>query len=292
MPIALNCRRAMSSLCAQITAWLVRSLLASQTRRCGGVDQPGSGDRRGHASEAAGGCPRRVLTNRGVGGHDVGRATERTGLIGPVQHVGGSVVVEQDTRLRILAAAKGALLNAGYAKLSTRGIAEAAGVPLSQIHYHFGSKQNLMLAVLDTENRLRLARQAAMYEADLPLWKQWLQACDFFDDDLESGYVRVLLEMTAAGWSDREIAAAVSVEVRGWFDLLAEVMQRAAQRFGSLSPFTPAELAALAGLPFIGAEALILLGLDDSQVAARSALRKVGELLRVLEEPAKPRRRR
>jgi AcrR family transcriptional regulator len=220
----------------------------------------------------------------------VGRPNER--LIGPVQHVGGSVVVEQDTRLRILAAAKGALLNAGYAKLSTRGIAEAAGVPLSQIHYHFGSKQNLMLAVLDTENRLRLARQAAMYEADLPLWKQWLQACDFFDDDLESGYVRVLLEMTAAGWSDREIAAAVSVEVRGWFDLLAEVMQRAAQRFGSLSPFTPAELAALAGLPFIGAEALILLGLDDSQVAARSALRKVGELLRVLEEPAKPRRRR
>jgi AcrR family transcriptional regulator len=202
------------------------------------------------------------------------------------------VAGEQDTRSQILAAAKGALLDVGYAKLSTRGIAEAAGVPLSQIHYHFGSKQNLMLAVLDSENRLRLGRQAAMYGSDLPLWKQWLQACDFFDDDLESCYVRVLLEMTAAGWSDREIAAAVSAEVRGWFDLLAEVMQRAAQRFGSLSPFTPAELAALAGLPFIGAEALILLGLDESQVAARSALRKVGELLRVVEEPPKPRRRR
>jgi AcrR family transcriptional regulator len=109
------------------------------------------------------------------------------------------MVVEQDTRLRILAAAKGALLDVGYANLSTRGIAQAAGVPLSQIHYHFGSKQNLMLAVLDTENRLRLGRQAAMYKSKLPLWKQWLQACDFFDDDLESGYVRVLMEMTAAG---------------------------------------------------------------------------------------------
>jgi AcrR family transcriptional regulator len=202
------------------------------------------------------------------------------------------VVVEQDTRLRILTAAKGALLDVGYANLSTRGIAEAAGVPLSQIHYHFGSKQNLMLAVLDAENRLRLARQAAMYEADLPLWKQWLQACDFFDDDLESGYVRVLMEMTAAGWSNREIAAAVSAEVRGWFDLLADVGQRAKERFGSLSPFTPEELAALAGLPFIGAEALILVGLDESKIAARSALRKVGELLRLLEEPQQPRRRR
>jgi AcrR family transcriptional regulator len=202
------------------------------------------------------------------------------------------VVVEQDTRLRILTAAKGALLDVGYANLSTRGIAEAAGVPLSQIHYHFGSKQNLMLAVLESENRLRLARQGEMYNADLPLWKQWVQACDFFDDDLESGYVRVLMEMTAAGWSNPEIAAAVSAEVRGWFDLLADVGQRAKQRFGSLSPFTPEELAALAGLPFIGAEALILVGLDESKIAARSALRKVGELLRLLEEPPKPRRRR
>jgi AcrR family transcriptional regulator len=198
------------------------------------------------------------------------------------------MVAEQDTRLRILAAAKDVLMEAGYANLSTRGIAEAAGVPLSQIHYHFGSKQKLMLAVLDTENRARLARQEALFESDKPLWEQWLQACDFFDDDLESGYVRVLMEMTAAGWSNPEIAEAVSAQVQGWFDLLAEVAQRAAKRFGLLSPFTPEELAALAGLPFLGAEAVILLGLNDSKIAGRPALRKIGELLRVLEERPEP----
>ena len=200
------------------------------------------------------------------------------------------MVAEQDTRLRILAAAKGVLMEAGYANLSTRGIAEAAGVPLSQIHYHFGSKQKLMLAVLDMENRARLARQEALFESDKPLWEQWLQACDFFDDDLESGYVRVLMEMTAAGWSNPEIAEAVSAQVQGWFDLLAEVAQRVAKRFGLLSPFTPEELAALAGLPFLGAEAVILLGLDDSKIAGRPALRKIGDLLRVLEE--RPERRK
>jgi len=199
------------------------------------------------------------------------------------------VVAEGDTRLRILAAAKAALLDVGYASLSTRGIAEAAGVPLSQIHYHFGSKQNLMLAVLDIENRQRLARQAAMYRSNLPLWKQWQQACDFFDEDLESGYVRVLMEMTAAGWSNPEIAGAVSTEVQGWFDLLTEVARRAAERFGSLGPFTPEEMAALAGLPFLGTEAVILLGLDESKIAARPALRKIGELLRLVEEPPEPR---
>jgi AcrR family transcriptional regulator len=187
--------------------------------------------------------------------------------------------------MRILAAAKSALLDAGYANLATRGIAEAAGVPLSQIHYHFGSKQKLVLAVLDMENQQRLARQAAMYQSNLPLWKQWQQACDFFDEDLDSGYVRVLMEMTAAGWSNQEIADAVSAEIQGWFDLLAEVAQRAAERFGSLGPFTPQEVAALAGLPFLGAEAVILLGLDESKIAARPALRKIGELLRLVEEP-------
>ena len=142
-----------------------------------------------------------------------------------------------------------------------------------------------MLAVLDMENQQRLVRQAAMYQSNLPLWKQWQQACDFFDEDLESGYVRVLMEMTAAGWSNREIAGAVSTQVQGWFDLLAEVAQRSAERFGSLGPFTPEELAALAGLPFLGAEAVILLGLDESKIAAGPALRKIGELLRMLEEP-------
>ena len=206
--------------------------------------------------------------------------------------MGEPVAGEQDTRSQILGATKAALLEVGYANLSTRRIADAAGVPLSQIHYHFGSKQNLVLALLDMENQQRLARQSAMYDAELPLWKQWQQACDFFDDDLESGYVRVLMEMTAAGWSNPEIARAVSGQMRAWFELLADVAERATQRLGRRSPFTAAELGALAGLPFIGAEAAILLGLDESSVAARSALRKIGELLRTIEEPAKPRRRR
>jgi AcrR family transcriptional regulator len=192
-----------------------------------------------------------------------------------------------ETRAKILAAVRSALLEVGYANLSTRRIAEAAGVPLSQIHYHFGSKQNLVLELLDEENSRRLSRQTAMYESEMPLWKQWLQACDFLEDDLESGYVRVLQEMTAAGWSDPEIARAVGAQLRGWFDLLAQVARRASVRLGNLGPFTPEEVAALAGLPFFGAEEVILLGLDDNAIAARSALRKVGELLRSLEEGTK-----
>ena len=119
------------------------------------------------------------------------------------------MTAEQSTRNSILEAAKEALLENGYAALSTRAIAQRAGVPLSQIHYHFGTKQNLVLEVLAVENRRLLERQTRMYHSEMPFWKQWEQACDFLDDDLASGYVRVLQEMTAAGWADGEIAAAV-----------------------------------------------------------------------------------
>lgn len=189
-----------------------------------------------------------------------------------------------ETRTAILEAARACLLADGYANLSTRRVAEAAGVPLSQIHYHFGSKQALILAVLEAENARLLARQRTMYGGSEPLWQQWDRACDYLDEDIESGYVRVLHEMVAAGWSDAEVAAAVRDYLGGWYRLLAEVAEREAGRLGGLGVFTAAEVAALMGLPFMGAEAAILLGFPDDVLPARSALRKVGRLIRILEE--------
>jgi AcrR family transcriptional regulator len=193
-------------------------------------------------------------------------------------------MVEPGTGSKILRAAKESLLERGYAQLSTRSIAETAGVPLSQIHYHFGSKQDLVLGVLEEENRRLLERQAQMFGYELPLWKRWEQACDYLEEDLDSGYVRVLQEMTAVGWSNQEVAAAVRESLKGWFDLLAEVAGRASERLGGLGPFTASEASVLAGAPFLGVEALILLGFSEEELPMRSALRKVGDLLRGMEE--------
>ena len=86
-----------------------------------------------------------------------------------------------------------------------------------------------------------------MYDSpEMPLWKQWIQACDFFDDDLESGHVVVLLEMTRrrlVGHRDRRRRR--GPELRGWFVLLADVARRAADRFGASGLFTAEELAAV-----------------------------------------------
>jgi len=193
------------------------------------------------------------------------------------------LTAEPKTRASILEAAKQALLDSGYSGLSTRKIAVAAGVPLSQIHYHFGSRQGLVLEVLEEENRKLLERQKGMYSNDMPLWKQWEQACDYLEDDLDSGYVRVLQELMAAGWSNPEIAVAVKTMLHNWYLLLADVAESAADRIGGLGPFTAAEAGFVAGAPFLGAEAMILLGITEEEVPIRSALRKFGEVLRRLE---------
>ena len=136
-------------------------------------------------------------------------------------------VTETVTSQLILAAARTRLLADGYAGLSTRKVAQEAGVPLSQVHYHFGSKGGMVLALLETENRRRLARQSAMYAEDVSLWRRYERACDFLEDDLESGYVRVLQEMIAAGWSTPEIGAAAREMLAGWYELLTDVATEA-----------------------------------------------------------------
>jgi AcrR family transcriptional regulator len=193
-----------------------------------------------------------------------------------------------DTKTAILAAARECLLAQGYANLSTRAVAEAAGVPLSQIHYHFGSKRQLILAVLDAETARLLDRQREMFETPQPLWVRWERACDFLDQDIDSGYVRILQEMIAAGWSDPEVAEAVRAVMGGWYGLLADVARREVEHGADFGEFTPEEVAALMGTPFIGAEELILLGVTETALPTRSALRKVGRLLQRLDREGTP----
>src|SRR6267378_2698344 len=103
-----------------------------------------------------------------------------------------------ETSTTLLEATKKVLRQSGHSGLSTRDVAAAAGVPLSQIHYHFGSKQGLMLALFD-----------------------------YLDEDIASGYVRVLQELIAASWSDPEVAKVVRAGLMGWFELIVGVARQA-----------------------------------------------------------------
>jgi AcrR family transcriptional regulator len=189
-----------------------------------------------------------------------------------------------ETSTTLLEAAKKVLRQNGHSGLSTRDVATAAGVPLSQIHYHFGSKQGLMLALFDYLNAQLLDRQNAMFhDSALTLSQRWDRACDYLDEDIASGYVRVLQELIAASWSDPEVAKVVRAGLMGWVDLLSEVARQAERELGGLGPFSTAEIAALIGGAFIGGESLYLLGLEKQGSPVRQALRRVGDAIRIAE---------
>jgi AcrR family transcriptional regulator len=196
-----------------------------------------------------------------------------------------AAVKVEATRTSILDAARSVLRERGYASLSTRGVAAVAGVPLSQIHYHFGSKQGMVLALFEFMNARLLERQNAMFaDPSLTLSEQWDLACDYLDDDLATGYVRVLQELMAVGWTDPEIGRVVRDGVMGWIELLTDLARRAQDMYGPLGPFTPEDIAALVGAAFIGMEAYLLLGIEEQGLPLRRSLRRFGDVIRVLEE--------
>jgi AcrR family transcriptional regulator len=189
-----------------------------------------------------------------------------------------------ETGTTLLEAAKTVLRQKGYAGLSTRDVAAAAGVPLSQIHYHFGSKRGMVLALFEYLNAQLLGRQNAMFSNPaLKLSELWDLACDYLDEDIASGYVRVLQELIAVGFADAEVAKVVRAGLIGWFELIAALARKAERELGALRPFSAEDIAALVSNAFIGAESLYLIGAEKEGAPVRQALRRCGDLIRSAE---------
>lgn len=189
-----------------------------------------------------------------------------------------------DPKTLLLEAAKRVLLEQGYSGLSTRAVAQEAGTQMSQIRYHFGSKEGMVLALFGYMNDSLVDRQAKTFQrADLSVSQKWALACDYLEEDFASGYVRVLHELTAVGWSNPNVGDAVRRAIAQWQELIATLARELEQRISLLGGFRAEETAALVGAAFIGAEALILLGFEEKKLPIRAALRRVGDLIALAE---------
>ncbi len=109
------------------------------------------------------------------------------------------------TAERILPAAYRRLAADGYARLNMRDIAAEAEVNHALIHYYFGTKDQLVIAVLDAANRRLIERQLQMYDTPGDFAAKWAQARAFYEEDLASGFVRVQMELWAASLSNEAL---------------------------------------------------------------------------------------
>src|SRR5665213_1301937 len=120
------------------------------------------------------------------------------------------------TRRQFVDAAIETLKSDGYAGASARSIAKRAGLNQGLIFYHFGSVANLLLAALDavSEERLHLYG-AEVSGAPSPI--QLVDAAEgIFRNDLDAGYITVLVEMIAGASSTPGLGPEVASRIQPW----------------------------------------------------------------------------
>jgi AcrR family transcriptional regulator len=194
-----------------------------------------------------------------------------------------------DTRAQILDAARDVLAGQGYAATTLRAIADAANVQPSLVHYHFGGKQQLLVAVLERENERLLERQRALFAGSQPLAEKWLTACAYLGEDLRSGYVRILWELWAVGLADDRLREQWRNAIGGWHELLVHAATEWTAEHGVELPISPRALATLVGDAFLGAETEILAGISERDAPHLEALTAVAGLIEWVERrPGRP----
>lgn len=137
---------------------------------------------------------------------------------------------------RLLDAAEGLLVEAGHAGLTTRRIAEAAGVNHGLVHYYFGSMEELLVRALERFTARLVARQRAMYALPIPFVERWRMAMQHLDDDRR--YQKTWLELQALAWNRPGLQARVR-EVQGaWRDAMRAAVGEALARYRVEGPLS------------------------------------------------------
>jgi len=196
-----------------------------------------------------------------------------------------AVVDSGDTKTKILDAAFQRLAREGYAALSMREIAMDAGVNHALINYHFRSKDQLVITVLDHANQHLLERQSRMYSAPGGFAEKWAKAREFYRSDFASGFVRVQAELWAASLSDPALKEKFIPRIRAWKKIVADGVGEALARLEADGvklppPFTAEVIATWISQFWIGMEFADLLGEKREQAANRAALDAVETLLK------------
>jgi AcrR family transcriptional regulator len=132
----------------------------------------------------------------------------------------------------LLGAAEQLLVEVGYAGITTRVLAERAGVNHGLVHYYFGSMEELLLRVVERFTDALVERQRVMYAADTPFIDKWRTAMRFLEEDFDSGYQKVWLEMQAMAWNMPTVRARIQDVHRRWMSVVSPAFDAGLSELG------------------------------------------------------------
>jgi AcrR family transcriptional regulator len=143
------------------------------------------------------------------------------------------------TKTQARSAAEGALLDAaerllvevGYAGVSTRRLAEEAGVNHGLVHYYFGSIENLLVRTLERFTERLIERQRQLYAAKLPFIEKWRTAMRYLVSE-DVSYEKIWLELQALGWNHPELRERLARVNEEWRSVLLEAFDEPRRDYG------------------------------------------------------------
>ena len=141
----------------------------------------------------------------------------------------GATAVRQEAEERFLDAAERLLIEAGYAGITTRRLAEEAGANHGLVHYYFGSMEDLFLRVLERFTERLVARQREMYAAPVPYVEKWREAMRYLDEDRP--YQKIWWELQAMAWNRPEYRARLARVHTAWCDAMRDAVAQAVRDY-------------------------------------------------------------
>ena len=132
----------------------------------------------------------------------------------------------------ILDGAESLLVEVGYAAITTRKLAERAGVNHGLVHYSFGSMEEVFIQVLERYTAQLTARQRELYASDRPFIEKWRAAMAHLVDDDEADYQKIWFELQAMSWSRPEMRARVGRILGEWQSVLQPAFRAGLRELG------------------------------------------------------------
>jgi AcrR family transcriptional regulator len=131
----------------------------------------------------------------------------------------------------LLDAAERLLVEVGHAGITTRRLAEAAGVNHGLVHYYFGSNEALLVRALERFTERLIARQRELYTADEPFVEKWRTAMRYLVSE-DATYEKIWLELQALAWNDAGLRARLVQVNAEWRAVLTEAFAEPHRELG------------------------------------------------------------
>ena len=128
----------------------------------------------------------------------------------------------QQATIALMDAAERLLFEVGYAGVTTRRVAEAAGLQHGLVHYYFGSMEELLTQTLERfVEQLAEPLEALYADPNLTFADKWRVGAEFFLTEPTARFPKILLELLAMGWNMPGLQPRLA-EVHGRFRAIFE----------------------------------------------------------------------